>query len=79
MRLYDHRAFVHLSACDICLSARLSVCPTLDPQQQTCCRFAAVGWLAGDIDRLLHGAQERGGRRANATLSAYAGSLTQTC
>jgi len=31
---------------------------------------------AGDIDRLLHGAQQRGMRRANAgsaTLSAYVG------
>ena len=33
---------------------RPSVCPSTGPQQQTrCCRHAAVGPEAGDIDRLL--------------------------
>jgi len=36
-----------------------------------------MAWSVGDIDRLLHGAQQRGGRRANAgsaAFSEYAGS-----
>jgi len=37
-----------------CPSVRLSVYPSMGPQQQTrCCRFAAVGPAAGDVDRLL--------------------------
>ena len=37
------------------VGVRPSVCSTMGPQQQTrCCRFAAVGPVAGDVDRLLH-------------------------
>jgi len=39
------------------LSVRLSV-----PALATAANFAAVAWPAGDIDRLLHGAQQRGVR-----------------
>jgi len=36
----------------------------------TAAKFAAATRTAGDIDRLLHGTQQRGVRRKNATLSA---------
>jgi len=52
---------------------RLSICLSQHaPQQQTLLLWARP---ARDIDRLLHGAQQRGVRRVNAgssTLSAYA-------
>ena len=54
-------------------SVRLSVCLSVSVQA-TAAKFAIVARPAGDIDRLLHGAQQRGVRRANAgsaTLSAY--------
>jgi len=52
---------------------RYGVCPSV-PAQARAANFAAVAWPAGNIGRLLHGAQQRGVRRANAgsaTLSAY--------
>jgi len=55
------------------LGARPSVCLSVSVQA-TAAKFAIVARPAGDIDRLLHGAQQRGVRRANAgsaTLSAY--------
>jgi len=60
---------MHLSGVrpSVCQSVRLSN----GPQQQGLLLWARP---AGDIDRLLHGAQQRGVRRANAgsaTLSAY--------
>jgi len=67
---------MHLSG--VRLSVRLSV-----PAWATAAKFAAVARKAGDIDRLLHGAQlQRGVRRANAgsaTLLAYVVAATQTC
>jgi len=54
---------------------RLSVCPSMGPQQQTrSCKFAVVG-TAGRRYRLL---QQRRANAGSATLSAYAASWTRT-
>jgi len=69
---------MHLSRATVRLSVRLSVCPMSGIQLlQVCC----VARAAGDIDRLLHGAQQAAARAnvGNATLSAYVGGSTQVC
>ena len=63
---------MHLCICwaPVRPSVRLSVCLSTGHSSKVC----YCGTTAGDIDRLLHGAQQRGVRRANAgsaTLSAY--------
>ena len=61
-----------------------SVCPRMDPQQQTRWRCSSLLLWArqtGDIDRLLHGARQHGMRGANAgsaTLPTHVESSTQT-
>jgi len=77
LHLREHRIFAVDLGQGLCIcrvSVRLSVCLSQHgPQQQT----LLCGRPAGGIDRLLHGAQQRCVRRANAgsaTLSAYVGS-----
>ena len=77
--VYWHRhACLCICPASVRQSVRLSV-----PAWATAAKFAAVARKAGDIDRLLHGAQlQRGVRRANAgsaTLLAYVVAATQTC
>jgi len=89
-RQHDHQISHHTKFVSLVYWHRhacLCICPASVCLSQhgrpTAAKFAAVGRKAGDIDRLLHGAQlQRGVRRANAgsaTLLAYVVAATQTC
>ena len=66
---------MHLSRATVRLSVRLSVCPMSGLQLL---QVSCVARAAGDIDRLLHGAQQAAARAnaGNATLLACVGGWT---
>jgi len=61
---------------------RLSVCPSVCPVRATAVNFAAVARREGDIDRLLHGAQQQrraAGECGQCHVVSVRSSRTQTC